>query len=41
MGGVVSRMDPQATAYNYRDARYNFLVVGMWTDPTEDARNIQ
>ena len=41
MGGAVSRMDRQATAYNYRDARYNFLLVGMWTDPAEDARNIQ
>ncbi len=41
MGGAVSRMDPQATAYNYRDARYNFLIVGIWTDPAEDARNIQ
>lgn len=41
MGGAVSRMDPQATAYNYRDAQYNFLIVGIWNDPAEDARNIQ
>jgi hypothetical protein len=40
MGGAVSRMDRNATAYNYRDARYNFLMVGMWTDPAEDDRNI-
>jgi FAD/FMN-containing dehydrogenase len=40
MGGAVSRMDPQATAYNYRDAHYNFLIVGMWADPAEDARGI-
>jgi FAD/FMN-containing dehydrogenase len=41
MGGAVGRMDQQATAYNYRDAQYNFLIVGMWPDAAEDARNIQ
>jgi Berberine and berberine like len=40
MDGAVSRMDPQATAYNYRDARYNYLIVGMWAEAAEDARNI-
>jgi FAD/FMN-containing dehydrogenase len=41
MGGAVSRMDQQATAYNYRDAQYNFLIVGIWNDPAEDERTIQ
>jgi FAD/FMN-containing dehydrogenase len=41
MGGAVSRMDRQATAYNYRDAQYNFLIVGIWPDAAEDERNIQ
>jgi FAD/FMN-containing dehydrogenase len=40
MGGAVSRMDRNATAYNYRDAQYNFLIVGMWADAAEDARGI-
>ena len=40
MGGAVSRMDRQATAYNYRDAQYNFLIVGMWADPAQDADGI-
>jgi FAD/FMN-containing dehydrogenase len=40
MGGAVSRMDRQATAYNYRDAQYNFLIVGMWSDAAEDGRGI-
>jgi FAD/FMN-containing dehydrogenase len=40
MGGAVGRMDSQATAYNYRDAQYNFLIVGIWNDAAEDARNI-
>jgi FAD/FMN-containing dehydrogenase len=41
MGGAVSRMEPNATAYNYRDAQYNFLIVGIWADPAEDERHIQ
>jgi FAD/FMN-containing dehydrogenase len=41
MGGAVGRVDPQATAYNYRDAHYNFLIVGIWPEAAEDARNLQ
>jgi FAD/FMN-containing dehydrogenase len=41
MSGAVSRMDPQATAYNYRDAQYNFLIVGIWPEAADDDRNIQ
>jgi FAD binding domain/Berberine and berberine like len=41
MGGAVSRMGQNATAYNYRDAQYNFLIVGIWNDAAEDARTIQ
>jgi FAD/FMN-containing dehydrogenase len=37
MGGAVGRMDRDATAYNYRDAQYNFLIVGMWADREQDA----
>ena len=40
MGGAVSRVDRQATAYNYRDAQYNFLIVGIWPDAAGDARGI-
>jgi FAD/FMN-containing dehydrogenase len=40
MGGAVNRMDRNATAYNYRDAKYNFLIVGMWADATDDAQGI-
>jgi FAD/FMN-containing dehydrogenase len=41
MGGAVGRVDRDATAYNYRDAQYNFLIVGIWPDAAEDARNLQ
>jgi FAD/FMN-containing dehydrogenase len=40
MGGAVSRVDRDATAYNYREAQYNFLIVGIWADPADDARGI-
>jgi FAD/FMN-containing dehydrogenase len=40
MGGAVSRMDRSATAYPYRDAQYNFLIVGIWSDPAEDPTQI-
>jgi FAD/FMN-containing dehydrogenase len=39
MGGAVGRVDRDATAYNYRDASYNFLIVGIWPEAAEDARN--
>jgi FAD/FMN-containing dehydrogenase len=41
MGGAVSRVDRDATAYNYRDAQYNFLIVGIWPEAAEDVRNLQ
>ncbi len=41
LGGAVSRMERHATAYNYREARYNFLIDGIWTDPAEDEIDIQ
>jgi FAD/FMN-containing dehydrogenase len=41
MGGAVSRVDRNATAYTYRDAQYNFLIVGIWPEAAEDARNLQ
>jgi hypothetical protein len=40
MGGAVSRVHPDTTAYNYRDYRYNFLIVGIWSDPAEDGIQI-
>jgi FAD binding domain/Berberine and berberine like len=40
MGGAVGQVDRDATAYNYRDAQYNFLIVGMWDNPAQDAAGI-
>lgn len=40
MGGAVSRTARSATAYNYRDAQYNFLIVGIWNAAAEDTTQI-
>jgi FAD/FMN-containing dehydrogenase len=40
MGGAVSRIDEQATAYQNRAARYMFSIDGAWSDPAESERNI-
>jgi FAD/FMN-containing dehydrogenase len=41
MGGAVGRMGEEATAFNHRSARYNWSVIGSWTNPAEDEQNIQ
>ncbi len=41
LGGAVSRVGKDETAVDYRDALYNFLNVGMWTDSAEDEKSIR
>jgi FAD/FMN-containing dehydrogenase len=38
-GGAISRVGEDAMACSYRRALYNFLIVGMWTNPEEDDTN--
>jgi FAD/FMN-containing dehydrogenase len=40
LGGAVSRVGPQETAFNHRDAPYSLLVLRMWSDPAESDANI-
>ena len=40
MGGAVSRVDPQATAFYYRKAGYSLNLFSVWSDPTDDDKNI-
>jgi FAD/FMN-containing dehydrogenase len=40
LGGAISRVDDQATAYGNRGAQYMLSVDGAWTDPQETERNI-
>ncbi len=38
LGGVVRRIDRDATAFAQRDAEYAFTAIGLCTDPAEDAK---
>jgi FAD/FMN-containing dehydrogenase len=37
MGGAVSRISPEATAFWHRSARYDLVVAATWTDKAQDA----
>ena len=41
LGGAVSRVANEETAVAYRDARHALVMIGMWSDPAEDDKNIQ
>ncbi|HTT44012.1 MAG TPA: FAD-binding oxidoreductase [Steroidobacteraceae bacterium] len=40
IGGQVARIKPNATAYWNRAAQYEFIVIGAWTDHSQDEHNI-
>jgi len=41
LGGAMSRVQPTATAYWNRMARYDFLLDGFWPDRSQDKQNLQ
>jgi FAD/FMN-containing dehydrogenase len=41
LGGAVSRVDREATAFNHRDVPYSFLSLGVCTDPAEAETCVQ
>jgi FAD/FMN-containing dehydrogenase len=40
MGGALSRVETDATAFSGRNAGYTYNVVSTWVDPSEDATHI-
>ena len=36
LGGAVARVSPQETAFSSREAKYNFLILGIGDDPSQD-----
>ncbi len=40
LGGAVSRVGPQDTAFSHRDAQHSLLVLRMWQDPAESEKNV-
>jgi FAD/FMN-containing dehydrogenase len=41
LGGAVSRIEEDATAYSHRDASYSLILNTAWTDPNESEKHIQ
>jgi FAD/FMN-containing dehydrogenase len=41
LGGAVSRIDRDATAFSQRDAQHTWTIASGWADPAEDEVNIQ
>ncbi|MGH7628162.1 MAG: FAD-binding oxidoreductase [Gemmatimonadales bacterium] len=40
LGGAVNRVGEHETAYPHRSAAWNFIALGIWTDPAEDDRHV-
>jgi FAD/FMN-containing dehydrogenase len=40
LGGAVARIGRDDTAFDHRDAEYNFAVIARWTDPADADINI-
>lgn len=41
LGGAISRVNKQDTAFSHRQAQYSCLVVGVWRDRDESEQHIQ
>jgi len=39
LGGAIGRVNPDATAFNHRKARFDLLVLGGWADPAQTAEH--
>ena len=41
LGGAVSRVGKEETAFNHRAAPFDLVIMPMWSDPAESAQHIQ
>ncbi|MFX1512176.1 MAG: FAD-binding oxidoreductase [Promethearchaeota archaeon] len=41
LGGAISRVDEDATAYSHRNADYSLILNTAWIDPSESEKHIQ
>jgi FAD/FMN-containing dehydrogenase len=41
VGNAANRVDPAATAFSHRNARYDLVIIPAWSDPAEDEQNIR
>lgn len=40
IGGAVKQIPRDRTAFAHRDADFDFVILSLWSDPTDDERNI-
>ena len=40
INGACNRVEPDSTAFAYRDAKFATVIAGMWPDANDDERNI-
>ena len=40
MGGAFARVDAESTPLAYRDAKWNYHLLGQWADPADTERNV-
>ena len=40
LGNAANRVDPAATAFSHRSARYDLVILASWSDPADDGRNV-
>jgi FAD/FMN-containing dehydrogenase len=41
IGNAANRVDPAATAFSHRNARYDLVIISVWSDPADDEKNIR
>jgi FAD/FMN-containing dehydrogenase len=41
LGNAANRVDPAATAFSHRNARYDLVIISAWSDPADDEQNIR
>ena len=41
LGGAFARVDPDTTPLAYRDAKWNYHLLGQWADPSETDRMVE
>ena len=41
LGGAFARVDPDSAPFSYRDAKWDYHLLGQWADPSETERNVE
>ncbi|MEW6471813.1 MAG: FAD-binding oxidoreductase [Actinomycetota bacterium] len=41
VGNAANRVDPAATAFSHRNARWDLVIIPAWSDPSDDERHIR